>query len=176
MFITEMCKQKSQPLFSPSWTWSLIWINFLLSKNWKSSCLEKPGSQIRGLTQKSSSNSLYLMSFYHWWVFFFCLAQSSLLDPFALGKRCLSSALVWGAGDAACAAQLDLLTGFQLCATSLFSNPVQQLFTFQAINIITIMLRSNFGKFCSEPLRLRRDSFSWDLSFWWKPNCSFGFV
>lgn len=51
---------------------------------------------------------------------------------------------------------------YQLC---FFPKPVQQLFTFQAINIITIMLKSNFGKFCPELLRLHRDSFSWDLSF-----------
>ena len=62
---------------------------------------------------------------------------------------------------------------YQLC---FWSKPVQQLFTFQAINIITIMLKSDFGKFCPELLRPLRDSFRWDLSFWWKPNCDFGLV
>lgn len=129
MLITEMCKQKAslkanQPPFSPSWTWSLTGINVLQNKNWKSSCLEEPGSQSRAVTRKSSSNTLYLISLYHWWGFFacfnhLCLAQSSLLSmrlphSFVFGKRCLSSALAWGAGDGACAAHLDLLTGFKL--------------------------------------------------------------
>lgn len=122
---------------------------------------------------------------------FFCLAQSSLLErrmrpphPFALGERSLSSSLVLAAGDAQLGLQNRLVAQSLKPVNSVlssmqpvcFANPVEQLFTFQAINIITIMLRSNFGEFCSEPSRLRRDSFSRDLSFWWKPNCSFGFV
>lgn len=100
--------------FSPSWAWSLTGINVLLKKNRKSSCLEEPGSQIRGVTQKSSSNTHDLLSLYHWWGFFAWFNHLSLPHPFVLGKRCLGPALGWGGGDGACAAHLDLLTGFKL--------------------------------------------------------------
>lgn len=43
--------------------------------------------------------------------------------------------------------------------------PVEQLLTFQAINVITRMLKSNFGKFRPELLRVHRDSFRWDFAF-----------
>lgn len=103
-----------------------------------------------------------------------CSVWSAAAEPWHGAEQAAEGIVAW-------AVRLDLLTSFKpkgVWGKLAFgcSKPVQQLFTFQAINIITIMLRSNFGKFCSEPLWLRWDSFSRDLSFWWKPNCSFGFV